>query len=59
MPNCDCSEVVSYGCLPVPLQHIFRKAFLKSTPGWLLLSVKDSFEASSRHRQNIPHTLFE
>ena len=55
MPNCDFSEVVSYGCFPVTLLHIFRKAFLKNTSGWLLLSVKDSFEASSRHRENIHH----
>ena len=47
MPKCDFNKVALHfieitlrnGCCPVNFLHIFRRAFLKNTSGWLLLRV--------------------
>ena len=42
MPNCDFNKVaiaLRHGCSPVDLRHIFRTAFPRNTPGWLLPAI--------------------
>ena len=48
IPKCDLQSnfieiALRHGCSPVNLLHIFRTPFPKNTPGWLLLSIPNSF----------------